>query len=192
MRGSFKYDSESGNYHYRARDYSPTIGRFLQRDPIGYYDSMNLFSYVNNNPLNWLDPLGLSCKWWEKAWEDIKKWWEDYNKPREPMTKEQMMNLAISMSLGPTGAAREAPIVIGETMLRVINKAKAIEGIYYKARKVPEQIGLEKALRNNYQWLWRRVIIEGRKVIDEGLDKSREIRSIFYDAEKRWLKRWGR
>jgi RHS repeat-associated protein len=56
-----EYDSETGNYYYRARYYSPNIGRFLQTDPVGYYDSMNLYQYCGNNPLNWADPLGL-CK----------------------------------------------------------------------------------------------------------------------------------
>ena len=36
------------------------MGRFLQRDPIGYYDSMNLYQYVGNNSTNWLDSSGLS------------------------------------------------------------------------------------------------------------------------------------
>jgi RHS repeat-associated protein len=55
-----RYDSETGLYYYKARYYSPTIGRFLQPDPIGYGNGMNIYSYVRNNPLNLTDPLGLS------------------------------------------------------------------------------------------------------------------------------------
>jgi RHS repeat-associated protein len=57
-----RYDPETGLFHYRARAYSPDLGRFLQPDPIGYADSMNLYAYCGNNPVNWIDPLGLCSK----------------------------------------------------------------------------------------------------------------------------------
>jgi RHS repeat-associated protein len=65
--GSFRYtgrriDAETlGLYYYRARMYSPGLGRFMQPDPIGYAGGANLYAYVGNDPLNRLDPLGLAA-----------------------------------------------------------------------------------------------------------------------------------
>ena len=48
----------SGLYYYRARMYSPAVGRFLQADPIGYAGGLNLYAYTDNDPLNQTDPSG--------------------------------------------------------------------------------------------------------------------------------------
>jgi RHS repeat-associated protein len=53
------YDAETGLYYYRARYYDYATGRFLQPDPTGYTDGLNLYAYVGNNPFGFVDPSGL-------------------------------------------------------------------------------------------------------------------------------------
>jgi len=66
-----RYDQESELYYYRNRMYSPTLGRFMQRDPKGYIDGMNLYAYVKNNPLKYLDAMGTQISNNRSAWERI-------------------------------------------------------------------------------------------------------------------------
>jgi len=54
------YDSETGAYYYGHRFYQPTTGRWLSSDPIGEEGGPNIFCFVVNNPLSYVDFLGLA------------------------------------------------------------------------------------------------------------------------------------
>lgn len=56
-----RYDVETGLYYFKNRYYSPTLGRFLQPDPLLYQDTLNTYVYGRNNPLSLADPYGLSA-----------------------------------------------------------------------------------------------------------------------------------
>ncbi len=60
-----EYEPETNFYYYRARHFDPIMGRFLQVDPMGYQDSMNLYQAFNMNPFNFTDPFGLVIHEWE-------------------------------------------------------------------------------------------------------------------------------
>ena len=64
-----EYDFETDLYHFRARTYDPTVGAFLQEDPIGYADGLNPVAYVAGNPISLTDPWGSSAI--GDAFEDI-------------------------------------------------------------------------------------------------------------------------
>ena len=65
--GRFQYTGQAwlpelGMYYFKARIYSPTLGRFMQSDPIGYSDGINWYNYVGSDPVNGTDPSGLLCQ----------------------------------------------------------------------------------------------------------------------------------
>jgi RHS repeat-associated protein len=63
---SFRYagrfgvtDEGNGLVYMRSRYYTPAIGRFVNKDPIGFFGGLNHYSYVGADPVNWIDPSGL-------------------------------------------------------------------------------------------------------------------------------------
>ncbi len=53
-----RLDPETGLYYFRARYYSTRLGSFLQPDPSGTRDDLNLYAFVAGDPLNRVDPTG--------------------------------------------------------------------------------------------------------------------------------------
>ncbi|NAT11371.1 hypothetical protein C4E22_07545, partial [ANME-1 cluster archaeon AG-394-G06] len=63
---SREHDEGSGLYYYRARYYDATVGRFLTKDPLAITLAVNLYGYVDNNPVNMADPSGHG--FWSDYW----------------------------------------------------------------------------------------------------------------------------
>ena len=63
VRNNYKYtgrehDSKTGLYYHRLRYYQPDVGRFITKDPLGMIQGPNLYVYVEDNPVNFVDPFG--------------------------------------------------------------------------------------------------------------------------------------
>jgi len=73
------YDNETGLVRFGARDYSPEIGRWTAKDPILFYGGdSNLYGYVDSDPINSIDPTGLSKT--DKLFGLSKRFWNWYHK----------------------------------------------------------------------------------------------------------------
>jgi RHS repeat-associated protein len=125
------YDAGMGLYNYGYRDYQPGLARFTTVDPIR--DGNNWFAYVNNNPVNWIDPWGLSASEPEQntnippSVTPLPAEWinpvdgpisSDYGERNNPITGEQEFHASIDIVVAQgtqVVAAASGTVVIGET-----------------------------------------------------------------------------
>ncbi len=54
----YRFDPEAQLYYVRNRTYNPALGRWIQRDPIGYDGGINLYGYVESSPVGNVDASG--------------------------------------------------------------------------------------------------------------------------------------
>lgn len=64
------YDPDTGLVRFGARDYDPSLGRWVTKDPILFNGAQtNLYAYVGSDPINWSDPSGLQTE--VIVWEPV-------------------------------------------------------------------------------------------------------------------------
>jgi RHS repeat-associated protein len=94
---------EASLYYYKARVYDPYYGKFLQTDPIGSKDDLNLYAYVSGDPINHNDPTGTELGSYGPNLE--------YYAPGDNPNGDPVQGL---IGLGGLGASFLAPLVVVE------------------------------------------------------------------------------
>ncbi|MCF8069327.1 MAG: DUF6531 domain-containing protein [Desulfobacterales bacterium] len=99
-----RWDAYTGLWYYRNRMYSPMLGRFMQKDPAGYVDGLNLYAYVLNNPLMYTDPMGLMARYDSSYFDSSSSYSDIYQIPTFS-TFEYDNNISLNVAKVPFNAS---------------------------------------------------------------------------------------
>ena len=178
-------------YFYRNRSYSPTRGVFEQMDPTGQFGGVNLYTYVNNNPMNYTDPLGLCPEQsrvealMESLLDKVKELMKKANEAVDDETKRELIGAAVATLSAAAIIADIATVPSGEGLaatagLRALGKrlissmgikefslqfGKSLNQISHTFRHI-EKMGLDvkkvqKIIKNDFKKVFSEVI-EGK------------------------------
>jgi RHS repeat-associated protein len=195
---------------YRA--YDPDLGRWLSPDPIEESGGLNLYRYCSNDPVNYIDSLGL-CP--ERGFvgkegqnrDPNRKLITDYRgipvkDQLNPFNPHNFVDEGTPLfGGGATGIAKgtaPGPVIIGETMTRVEATAAKYSGSKilntmpnYKGMGMNRDEVTSAMMQYNRRWILEQMR-SGRPIIDIGRDAKRTRPSIFYDMEQSMLQNYQR
>ncbi|GAK58228.1 hypothetical protein U27_05201 [Candidatus Vecturithrix granuli] len=202
-----RYDTGTGLVYSGYRFYSPAMSRWTTRDPLGEHGGLNLYAFVGNNPVNWIDPWGLQVldvsnliEWrtnFRKQYLDFAPGWLlDMFLPITPdgiasEIGDFAMGMVCPLNINGGGKA----VVIGEGMdsVKAVARRLRAQGInakWYQAwsKNFPKNrfmtpAELKAALARDARWMISK-IKAGYDIYDIDIDVTRLTRSPFYQVEK--------
>ncbi|MEX2580445.1 MAG: RHS repeat-associated core domain-containing protein [Verrucomicrobiales bacterium] len=109
------YDEAADLHLTLFRAYDADLGRWLSADPIGEAGGINLYEYAHNDPINFLDPLGLTCNKYKKQIAEYTSQIEAIKRKRATNQKKlqrtltQLINDDNDLRNGPDGIGPQSP-----------------------------------------------------------------------------------
>jgi RHS repeat-associated protein len=138
-------DSETGLMLYRNRYYHTGLGRFVSRDPIGYYGGdINLMRYVGNRTTNWLDIFGLTPGKDDRCRDQCS---DDDIETKKRFNVEQV---AVKLIPSTNAAGPEALEAGGSALAAGTSTALLVGGAAVSATSPPAAVAAAVAALTNY------------------------------------------
>ena len=125
-------DDETGFYYNYYRDYDPSIGRYIQSDPIGLGGGLNTFAYVSGNPLTYIDPLGLSQM--NRSSRAPGTLWKNMTCAQKQASVARQKSIALNLILAPIPIGRAAYIFQASKIPGLANTARQAVGLRNKLK----------------------------------------------------------